>query len=589
MGRGLTHKLYLFSFYSLIPLLYSCASIPPPEKPAQTQDNFAYVIDQLSWKINNEIKRNKLSGIGISVVSKDTFKWSKGFGYSNIKRKQKIDKSTYFRAGSLAKFINALLVGHLHEIGKLDIHAPVTQYLPTLNDSHTDFSQVTLAQLMSHQAGLPSDLIKGMWTDNPKRFDSTLAYLKTIHPPDNPENQHLYSNLGFNVVAAVVESAMQTPYESVVKMFLDHHQLHHLYLSADPQQPPTATAYFKRKLKKEFKLRDVPAAGLSINLNGAENFLDTLLNNDLLHTNTQNLLFSDYTSNNEINTRKRTGLGIFYFDGILHKSVPIFGHNGASVNHRSLMLFSREHQYGVMVFSNDRNASASLYRIASQAIKSLHEAQKGKPAPQQTVAWPTPTTTSITDPAQLIGFYATRLGLVEVYQDNQKLRAKLAGRTFELYQREEGGLYYLRYKLWGIFPINLGYMGIVGIAQQKIDDQIYLIAHNTIGNRNLMGREIFPQKLSEVWRKRIGRYRIVKKLDVVNITNGGIKLADNFLIAYGKTDRGDLLQVALLPIDNDSALITGVGRGFNERVYVHKTEDGEQLIYSNIVFEKNKH
>ncbi len=129
-------------------------------------------------------------------------------------------------------------------------------------------------------------------------------------------------------------------------------------------------------------------------------------------------------------------------------------------------------------------------------------------------------------------------------------------------------------------------MGIVGLEIREIDKTHYLIARNTIGNANIMGKKITPNTISDVWRNRIGRYRVVEKLDVIDIRHGGIKLSDNFLVAYGKTNRGDTFEIALIPIDDKSALITGIGRGFNERVYVKDTKTGEKLIYSNIEFEK---
>ena len=71
-----------------------------------------------------------------------------------------VDSETLFQVASLSKWISAWGVMTLVETGKLDLDAPVTNYLTrwTLPESEFANSKVTVRRLLSHMAGLTDGL-----------------------------------------------------------------------------------------------------------------------------------------------------------------------------------------------------------------------------------------------------------------------------------------------------------------------------------------------------------------------------------------------------------------------------------------------
>lgn len=65
-------------------------------------------------------------------------------------------------------------------------------------------------------------------------------------------------------------------------------------------------------------------------------------------------------------------------------------------------------------------------------------------------------------------------------------------------------------------------------------------------------------------------------------------MVDGFLLAYAKTANGDKMEYVLQPVSDTEAIIAGIGRGLGETVFVRTEANKEQLVYSNIIFEKIK-
>jgi len=75
-----------------------------------------------------------------------------------------------YRAGSLAKPLTTVAVMQRAERGALDVDQPLAGYLPAFSiRSRFDITAepITVRSVLSHHAGLPTDLNKGMWTGQP--------------------------------------------------------------------------------------------------------------------------------------------------------------------------------------------------------------------------------------------------------------------------------------------------------------------------------------------------------------------------------------------------------------------------------------
>ena len=67
----------------------------------------------------------------MTVAFLDGRRWSAGYGYADIELGTPVDPAvTKFRVGSTAKSMTAMAVGQLVEQGRLDLDAPIQDYLP---------------------------------------------------------------------------------------------------------------------------------------------------------------------------------------------------------------------------------------------------------------------------------------------------------------------------------------------------------------------------------------------------------------------------------------------------------------------------
>ena len=106
------------------------------------------------------------------------------------------DGNTQYRIGSLTKMFVGVLVMRLRDEGRLDLADPL--------DTHLDAGlDVTIAQLLSHTAGLASETPAPWWERTPGELRPGLADI--LSPPPHPAGRLFhYSNPGFGLLGALV-------------------------------------------------------------------------------------------------------------------------------------------------------------------------------------------------------------------------------------------------------------------------------------------------------------------------------------------------------------------------------------------------
>lgn len=84
--------------------------------------------------LNEEIENGQLAGAAISVIYRGQQIISSCLGYANIEKKKLVNDNTIFRIYSMSKPIAAVAAMIQIERGKIDIYAPVSQYLPAFKN-----------------------------------------------------------------------------------------------------------------------------------------------------------------------------------------------------------------------------------------------------------------------------------------------------------------------------------------------------------------------------------------------------------------------------------------------------------------------
>jgi CubicO group peptidase (beta-lactamase class C family) len=103
--------------------------------------------------------------------------------------------------GSISKSFASIVLLQLHDEHKVDLHRPVTEYLPWFSVK-SKFGPITLHHLLTHTAGI----ITG--TESRLSGASEVLALAETETSTPPGNHFYYSNVGYKVVGLVIEEIL---------------------------------------------------------------------------------------------------------------------------------------------------------------------------------------------------------------------------------------------------------------------------------------------------------------------------------------------------------------------------------------------
>jgi CubicO group peptidase (beta-lactamase class C family) len=158
-------------------------------------------------------------GLAYGVVMGGTLVHARGLGTARIDDELRPDPDTVFRIASMTKSFTAAAVVLLRDEGRLRLDDPVIKWIPELRGSDRptkDSPQMTIEQLMTMSAGLPTD---DPWGDRqqglrPDRFDDLIRAGLTFAWA--PGTSYEYSNLGYGLLGRIVTRVAGIDYHEFV-------------------------------------------------------------------------------------------------------------------------------------------------------------------------------------------------------------------------------------------------------------------------------------------------------------------------------------------------------------------------------------
>lgn len=148
------------------------------------------------------------------------------FFFSNHKA---VDKNTIFQVSSLSKFVSAMGVLKLAELGTINLDTPINRYLKRwqLPPSPFNNNEVTARKLLSHTAGLTDELgYSGFENrDSVQTLESSLTKAKDadegasgeVKVGMEPGSRWKYSGGGFTLLQLLVEETSGQSFDSFMK------------------------------------------------------------------------------------------------------------------------------------------------------------------------------------------------------------------------------------------------------------------------------------------------------------------------------------------------------------------------------------
>ena len=178
---------------ALIPLIAQAPANPPSRLQA----------------IMRDFEAEGFSGV-VLVERKGTLEFLQAYGYADRRRKIRNTPDTRFEMASLTKPFTAAAILKLQEQGKLRTSDRLDRYIGPLNPPK---DLATIHHLALHQAGLS---VRGTELPGYTRED-LLQGVRTTPAESKPGDKYRYTNLGYSVLAAIIEIVSGTSYNDYVR------------------------------------------------------------------------------------------------------------------------------------------------------------------------------------------------------------------------------------------------------------------------------------------------------------------------------------------------------------------------------------
>jgi CubicO group peptidase (beta-lactamase class C family) len=168
-------------------------------------------LDYVPRWLEFQLRLSRQPGCAIAVVHKGTLVLERAFGQADLARGAPLTPRHRFRVASHSKSFTAAGILKLREQGRLRLDDRAGQYVEGL---HPEVARVTIAQLLSHSAGLVRDGADSAWWlerapfADPARIRAELA----APPAIAPNTRFKYSNHGFALAGLVIEAVTGESY-----------------------------------------------------------------------------------------------------------------------------------------------------------------------------------------------------------------------------------------------------------------------------------------------------------------------------------------------------------------------------------------
>lgn len=200
-------------------------------------------VDYLPRWIEFQMRQHEQPGCVVAVAHQGRIVLEEAFGRADLAKGTRLTPRHRFRVASHSKSFTAAAVLKLRDRDKLRLDDPVGRYVSGL---HPALAQGTIAQLLSHSAGLVRDgADAGQFVDRRPFLDAQelSAELKRA-PPIEANMRFKYSNHGYGLLGFVVEALTGEPWRAwLQREIIDAAGLEELADGPPPKATPLALGH----------------------------------------------------------------------------------------------------------------------------------------------------------------------------------------------------------------------------------------------------------------------------------------------------------------------------------------------------------
>ena len=176
-------------------------------------------VAKLEVLVNQKMAESGSPGFALGVVKDGAIVYLNGFGLERAGGEEPVTAHSVFGTGSVGKTATATALMQLVEAGKVDLDAPVTDYLPYFKLADERYKEITVRHLAAHRSGLP-DVAE--WFPLPVEYDDGALerYVRSLESTEllfAPGEQWSYSGIGFTVLSDVIAKVSGQTFEAYLQ------------------------------------------------------------------------------------------------------------------------------------------------------------------------------------------------------------------------------------------------------------------------------------------------------------------------------------------------------------------------------------
>ena len=309
------------------------------------------------------------------IIKNNSIAWSKAYGFSDIKYREKASRDTIYMTGSITKPFIATALLQLYEQGLFDLDDDVNEYLPfTLRNPNYPTCNITFRMLLSHHSSINDHSLLNWWEYNIyfKSFPvpkDPYPWLEDVLVPDGkfynpivwnnypPGGYGNYSNVGFILLGYLLERLTNQTFEQYCQdNILTPLQMLNTSFHPDSLDEDQLAIPYVRILRLYIPLRHydynyvTAAGGVRSTLEDLSIFLLAHMNDGeyngvrILDEETIELMHTIQYPNS------RYGLG--WIVNSMDDGSTREGHTGGAPGGTALMMMSSSENFGVIFFIN---------------------------------------------------------------------------------------------------------------------------------------------------------------------------------------------------------------------------------------------
>ena len=192
--------------------LLLCTVIVALPSTLRAQDSVGVVAGERGARVDSALRVFEREGFHgtVLVAVNDSVILEKGYGFANLERRVRNTPATLFEMNSITKTFTGAALLQLEARGRLRTSDSVVRYLGAFP---AEKAGVTIDHLSSHRGGL----VQAGTPLDPSSREAFIRDVKATPRESAPGAAYRYTNAGYSVLAAVVETVSGRRYENYVR------------------------------------------------------------------------------------------------------------------------------------------------------------------------------------------------------------------------------------------------------------------------------------------------------------------------------------------------------------------------------------